>query len=167
MNNRLTIILATFFLLLSVSESHAQDKTKDGLTESQITELVTSRQFRFKAQNMFPSGGGSRVLTENYTMNVSPEEINADLPYMGRAYTAPVNPSDGGIRFTSKDFTYEKKDRKKGGWELNFSPKDAQDVRTCQLTVYENGNANLTVISNNRQTINYSGIIIPLEKKKQ
>jgi hypothetical protein len=58
-------------------------------------------------------------------------------------------------------------ERKKGGWEITITPKDGKDVRNCQLTVYESGNANLLVNSNNRQSINYSGEVAPLEKKAQ
>jgi hypothetical protein len=159
-------VIAISVFLVSCYSCFAQNKTT-GLTEVQVTELVNSRQFQFKAQNMLPSGGRSKVLTENYTMNVSPDEVSADLPYTGRAYTAPIDPADVGIKFVSKDFAYEKKEGKKKSWEITISPKDGKDVRTCQLTVYENGNANLMVSSNSRQPISYSGVIAPLEKKAQ
>jgi hypothetical protein len=157
------LIAGIAYLLLLMSCS-SQKKTT-GLSEAQVVELVNSGQYQFKAQNMFPSGGKMRVLTENYTLNVSPTEINADLPYVGRAYNAPVNSADVGVRFVSKDFTYEKSNSKKSGWDITVTPKDGNDVRSCQLAVYENGNANLTVNSNNRQTISYTGIIVPWEKK--
>jgi hypothetical protein len=59
------------------------------------------------------------------------------------------------------------KEGKKKTWEITITPKDGKDVRNCQLTVYDNGNANLIVNSNNRQPISYSGVILPQEKKVQ
>jgi hypothetical protein len=158
--------IAIIFFLGTCYYCSAQNKTT-GLTESQVMDLVNNKQFQFLAQNMFPSSGRSKVLTENYTVNVSPEEISADLPYVGKAYNAPMNPADVGIRFVSKDFSYEEKKGKKDSWEITISPKDGKDVRSCLFTVYPNGNANLMVNSNSRQTISYSGVITTPVKKAQ
>ena len=157
--------LSTMLVMLLFTVSGLAQNNSDA-KDSQTLGLVNRRQFVFKAQNMYPSSGKSRILTDNYTVTVDTAIVIADLPYIGKAYTASIS-GDGGIRFNSKDFGYEKKDRKKGGWEIIISPKDGQDVRTCQFTIYENGKTDLTVISNNRQTINYSGVIVPLEKKSQ
>jgi hypothetical protein len=153
------------FLLLSASLAVHAQKTK--LSESQVKELVDGGSYFFRAQNMYPSGGRSRVLTEiNYTMTVKPGEVDADLPYVGRAQQAPVNPTDIGVKFNSKDFILEKKDAKKGGWDISISPKDVSDVRICFLTVHTNGNANLNITFNSKQSISYQGVIMPLEEKK-
>jgi hypothetical protein len=166
MLSRKIFAFAVVFFIGSFYYCSAQNKTT-GLTESQVMDLVNNKQFQFLAQYMVPSGGRSKVLTDNYTVNVSPEEVSADLPYVGRAYNAPMDPADVGIRFVSKDFTYEEKKGKKDSWEITISPKDGKDVRSCQFTVYSNGNANLMVSSNNRQPISYSGVITTLVKKAQ
>ena len=140
-------------------------KEVSGLTETQVAEMINSQQFRFLAKNMVPQTGRSRVLTDNYTLNVSKEEVNADLPYIGQAYSAPMNPGEGGVKFVSKDFGYDMKPRQKGGWDIIIKPKESQYVRECDLTVFENGNANLVVLSNNRQSISYSGVLISPDKK--
>lgn len=82
------------------------------------------------------------------------------MPYFGRAFVAPMNPSEGGIRFTSTDFNYTVKDRKKGGWDIAILPKDAKDVRQMLLSVTESGYGSLQVISNNRQQISYNGYLM-------
>ena len=166
MLSRKIIAIAVVFFLGSFNYCSAQNKTT-GLTEAQVMDLVNNKQFQFLAQYMVPSGGRSKVLTENYTVNVSPEEVSADLPYVGRSYQAPIDPADVGIRFVSKEFNYEEKKGKKDSWEITISPKDGKDVRSCMFTIYPNGNANLMVNSNNRQTISYSGVIKILEKKAQ
>jgi len=85
MLSRKIIAIAVVFFLGSFNYCSAQNKTT-GLTEAQVMDLVNNKQFQFLAQYMVPSGGRSKVLTENYTVNVSPEEVSADLPYVGRAY---------------------------------------------------------------------------------
>jgi hypothetical protein len=70
-----------------------------------------------------------------------------------------VNPSEGGIRFTSTVFEYNVSQNKKGKWEIVIRPKDATGIREVNMTIFENGTASVQVASNNRQTISYNGYI--------
>jgi hypothetical protein len=70
-----------------------------------------------------------------------------------------MNPTEGGIKFTSTANSYNVKDRKKGGWDITIVPSDTKDVRQMFLSVSEDGYANLNVISNNRQAIRFDGIV--------
>lgn len=122
-----------------------------------------SGDYVFKAQSVSPGGGAYRHLTSIYTLQVSEDTLAADLPYFGRAYSAPINPSEGGIRFTSTEFELKKQSKKKGGWVVLLEPKDTRDVRQLTLTISEKGYALLQVTSNNRQPISFNGYI---DKKK-
>jgi len=150
------------FALVTVAEARSQK-----MSEQEVKQLVEGGSYFFRAQNMYPTGGKARIINETYyTLTVQPAELSADLPYAGRAYQAPVNPSDVGVKFSSKEFTVDKKTTKKGDLEIKFTPKDLQDVRECLLTVYKNGNANLFFTFNQRQNISYHGIVLPLDQKK-
>ena len=154
-----------FFILiaaLAFGDARAQK-----MSEAELTALLYGGSYFFRAQQMLPTGGRSRMLTEiYYTMQVRPGELSADLPYVGRVYQASVNPQDAGVRFTSKDFTVQKKTTRKGNTELRFSIKDEPDAREAILTVYKNGNANLMFTFNRRQNISYQGLILPLTELK-
>jgi hypothetical protein len=89
------------------------------------------------------------------------DSIVSFLPYFGRAYSAPLDPTKGGIQFTSTDFEYDQTARNKGGWIINIKPRDVQDVRQLTLTVTQSGSASLQVISTNRQGISFNGRIEP------
>jgi hypothetical protein len=108
---------------------------------------------------VIPSSGRQRILTSEYTVTVRKDSIISDLPYFGRAYTAPIGTTDGGIKFTSVDFGYAINPRKKGGWEVNIKPRDGQDVQNMAFTIYGNGKAYLSINSNNRQAISFNGHI--------
>ncbi len=136
-----------------VNVSNAQESSKD------VSGLINSKRYVFIAQMASPVGGQSRQLTSEYDLKVRGDSIIAYLPYFGRAYTAPADPSKGGIQFTSTDNAYTQSARKKGGWDINIKPNDAGDVRQMVLSVTSTGNATLQVISNNRQTISFNGYI--------
>lgn len=125
--------------------------------------LVDAQNFVFTAQTVSPAYGNLRQLTTGeYTLSVSNGVMVADLPYFGRAFSAPIDPTQGGLQFTSKSFDYAVKDKRKS-WDIAIKPRDAGDATQLYLTVYNNGTASLQVISANRQPISFNGII---EEKK-
>jgi hypothetical protein len=152
------------FLLASLAFVHARAQK---MSEADVAALVDGGSYFFRAQQMMPTGARSRMLTElYYTLQVRPDTLSADLPYVGRVYQASVNPTDAGVKFTSRDFTVERKTTKKGNTEIHFFPKDEPDAREAILTVYTNGNANLMFTFNRRQNISYQGIVLPLSELK-
>ena len=83
-----------------------------------VQSAIESRRFAFSVQSVMPTGGAMRQDSwVGYGLRVAGDSLVADLPYFGRAYSAPVG-TDGGIRFTSTDFDYVVKNRRKGGWEV-------------------------------------------------
>ena len=147
-----------FLLLMTVSVAgFSQDKKNDKAL--QVKESVENQHYIFVAQTALPLQGRVRQLTTDYTLKVSKDTVIADLPYFGRAYSAPIGTSGGGIQFTSTKFEYTSTERKKGGWSISIKPKESQDVRELSLSISENGYASLQVISNNRQAISFNGYL--------
>ncbi len=115
-------------------------------TYSQITaDLINNKNYKFLAQSANPSRGGLRLLDPGYEVIISKDSLQSYLPYFGRTYNAPTDPSQSGIQFTSTDYEYNVKERKKGGWDVQIKPKDYKDVRTLQFSIFDNGSASLIV----------------------
>jgi|SRR5882757_1320131 len=160
------------FILAFVSQSpllYAQTTKADKQAEktAAIKNLVDSQNYVFKAQSAMPMSGRTRQLTSDYDLKVTHSQVVSYLPYFGRAYTAPIDPSQGGIQFTSKDFDYSVVARKKGGWDIQIKPKDYRDVQQLSLSISENGYATLQVTSTNRQAISFNGYITAIKAPKK
>jgi hypothetical protein len=149
-------------LVLSAGISYAQDKNSVEITD--IKDLIESRSFEFSAQSAHPMRARTINLSPRYTFTVSPDTIVSDLPYYGRAYQATMDPDDAGIKFTSTDFTYTAKERKKGGWEIAIKPKDVRNSPIANLSISANGYTSLNVISTDKQAISFRGIVIARNK---
>jgi hypothetical protein len=161
----------SFVILLLVSGSMAvaaQDskKQRDSLKAETITKLVTERDYVFEAQSASPMKGGRINLNGGYTLVVSKDTVTSDLPYYGRAYQSDYGSSNGGIKFTSTDFDYETKERKKGGWEITIKPKDFKKLQQLILTIFSDGTTTVQVNSNDRQPISFSGYIEARKPRK-
>ena len=156
-------IFLTFLIIMSggFPALKAQEKDAAGLQQ-----MFDTKNFIFKAETANPQSGRMRQLTQEYDLTISRDKIVCFLPYYGRAYNAPVS-SEGGIKFTSSEFTYDLKQVKKG-WEVTMIPKDVTDVHQMYLTAFTNGRATLQVTSNNRQNISFNGYVVKgkeVEKK--
>jgi hypothetical protein len=158
----------TAILLFLAGVVHAQNSKNNKKQEktAEIQQLIQSKSFVFVAQNAAPQTGRNINLTSSYDLRLSKDTLIAALPYYGRAYVAPMNPSEGGFNFTSTKFTYTIAERKKGGWDINLQPSDTKDVRQMLLTVSEDGYASLQVTSNNRQPISFTGYITSKSKTR-
>ncbi len=147
------------FALAGMNTAIAQNSGNEKQTkETVIKNLIESKNYVFTAKYVQPLSGPIRHLTSEYDMKVIDDSIVTYLPYFGRAYSAPVNLSQGGIQFTSTDFNYTIESKRKE-WIIVIKPRESIDVRELTLRVFKNGSASLLVNSNNRQSISYNGVI--------
>lgn len=154
-------------LLLSFTAACAQDSvivTKK--KPAGAAGVIAAKEYVFEAQTATSMSGRVIQLTYGYELKVKKDTVVAYLPYFGRAYTAPLDPTKGGIQFTSAQFTYHVQERKKGGWDISIQPSDGGDVRQLLLSVSESGYGTLQVLSNNRQPISFYGVVTGLKRKK-
>lgn len=141
---------------------HAQEKAE--LTTQQLLE---TKNFIFKAETVNPQRGRLRQLTTEYDVIVTSDTVIAFLPFFGRAYSAPINPAEGGIKFTSGKFDYSLAPGKKKSWALKIKPNDVKDVQDLYFTIFDNKKATLLVNSLNRESIVFNGYIIEGKDKEK
>jgi len=125
---------------------------------NRLTEKIDAQRYEFTARNANPMNFKTINLDPGYTLKITPDTITAYLPYFGRAYTAPINPSEGGIKFTSTNFDYEKK-AKKDGWEIKIDTKDTKGNVNLFMNIGNTGYATINVRDNDRQAISFYGTI--------
>jgi hypothetical protein len=165
-NAIIKFFLPLIIILFSTATINAQEEKKETSRNkgNTIKSLIESKNYIFKAQSVSPQRGGTRQLTPEYDMRLIGDSLVTYLPYFGRAYTAPINTSEGGIKITSQNFDYNIRTKKKG-WEITYIPKDNREVRQLFMSVSSNGYAQLRVISNNRDPISFNGYIEELKGK--
>jgi hypothetical protein len=173
---RLNLILSLAFLLIGV-QLFAQTNKETTL------KIVADKNYTFIANTALPmsnndinrvlammpgsQGGGSINLTgSQYDVKVTKDSIVAYLPYYGRSFSAPMDPTQGGIKFTSKDFTYLESKNKKGLYTIQINTKDVKrENYRFTINISTNGYASLTASSVNKQPIIFNGYLD--EPKKQ
>jgi len=154
------MMMAIMLHVGSFTAVNAQDPKADKKAEkaAQVKAMIESQRYVFRPQSALPMRGRTVQLTSEYTVKVSKDTIVADLPYFGRSFTAPIDPSKGGIQFNSTKFNYKVEEIKKG-WQITIKPTDVSDVQQFYFTIFNNGSATLQVTSTNRTPISFNGSV--------
>ncbi|MDH6251415.1 hypothetical protein M2347_001142 [Chryseobacterium sp. H1D6B] len=155
----------TFFFQSCASQNTGDPKSTDA--------LVNSQEFTFFAQkanptnydvinvmNSMPNSTSTRMLNldGNYTIELKNKTLEVVLPYFGRMYT-PNYGGDNSYRFTSKDYSVNKSQNKKGNWIIRIKPNDVKSIDEIIIEVFKSGKAFTSMKSNDRQPISYDGYI--------
>lgn len=131
-----------------------------------IKSFVDSQDYVFQPRMVEPMHGPSRnVATYNYILTITKDRIVSELPYFGRAYIAPMDPTKGVLEFTLKHFDYRATPGKKEGWNVVIKPKDNKDIQELHLNISPAGYATLSVIPTNSDAISFTGIITAPSKR--
>ncbi|HXD77412.1 MAG TPA: DUF4251 domain-containing protein [Puia sp.] len=130
-----------------------------------VKALVDSQNYVFQAQTVQPLRGPvHQVTTDLYTLKITKHKVISDLPYFGRAYVAPMDPSKGALQFTLTYFSYSVRPGKHGGWNVTIRPKDSKDIQALELNISSAGYASLQVIATNMDAISFNGVVTPPDR---
>jgi hypothetical protein len=167
-----TLILIVLLSLI-IGTSYAQQKTKKQLREvrkiekqMQIKAMVDAKTFVFVGRTALSQGFNTIDLTSNPNyLQFEPALIKSEMPFFGRAFNGVGYGRDGGLKFEGTPEEFAVENRKKS-FEIKATVKGETDVYRLFLTVFLEGNATLTISSNNRSAISYNGAIQPIEKNE-
>jgi hypothetical protein len=139
--------------ILGFSNLKAQEK------ENAITSMVKGKEYTFTAQSYTSTTVSQRQLTDDYSVRIKSDSVIGLLPYYGQSYSAQINVTDGGLKFSSAKFDYSVVEKKKGKCEITIRPKDDRTVQLLFMTVFSDGSAQLQVSSTNREAMTFYGYV--------
>ncbi|WBV59118.1 DUF4251 domain-containing protein [Chryseobacterium camelliae] len=179
MKRYISILYILGFLLAFQSCS-----SQTGTDSQTVTALVNSQDFSFHAQratptnydvinvmNSMPNSTSTRILDlsgDNYSIDLRKDKLEVVLPYFGRVFNPTYgNTGQNSYRFTSKDFTVNTTQGKKGKSIVKIKVNDQSTVDEITIEVFKNGKAFTSIRSNDRQPISYDGYISKNEETQE
>lgn len=156
---------------------------QQSMNTTEVQQLINDEQFTFMAKRANPmnndainilntmpgAGAGVRMmdLDYGYSIVLKEKELEVTLPYFGRVFIPSYDQNKNSYRFTSKEFSLDKKQNKKGNWVFTIKPKDVRYIRNIFVEVFKNGRAYVSIDSDDRQPISYDGYLMKNEEKKK
>ena len=147
----------TALIILCIAAGNGMLKAQE--KESAVTKMLKDRIYTFTAQSYTSTTVSQRQLTDDYSLRIKSDSVIGLLPYYGQSYSAQINVTDGGLKFSSAKFDYDFVEKKKGKCEITIRPKDDRTVQVLYLTVFSDGGAQLQVSSSNREPMTFNGYV--------
>lgn len=172
MKNLVKAISAIIICLCCLgTQAQTARSDKKATRAAEVKKMINKMNYVFNATYVNPLRGGGKALTSEYDVTVSKDKLVVYLPYFGRAYSAPMDASDGGIKLNTTHFDYKVTENKKGGWDTAIKPKEkgtqgSKDVQQLRLTISADGYGTLQVTGLNRDPISFNGNIEEIKKAK-
>lgn len=174
MKTQLLLLIAfTLFLTGSVQAQRKNKAVQDAKIEQQFKDLQTlvrSNHFQVAIDRVYPMNGADLTrFNPEGTITVTDSIARGKLPYFGRAYTLPYG-EGGGIEFDNaiqklQVKTIEKKRKSSVLYQFNASGQN--DVYRVTIEAFPGGTCSVSINSNNRRTISYSGRIENLPEQPE
>jgi hypothetical protein len=146
------IVLVLFILYACNTIKTTPESTQENL------DKIENRDFTIIANYANPMRMRQVYLTSEYTLKIKGDSAFALLPYYGVAHTAPLNPAEGGIKFSEPMLDYSSKPTKKAdGREISFKVNTREYNYQINMTVFFNGSSIFVVNAYQRDAITFYG----------
>lgn len=155
-----SVLFITCLIVLIGCKSKVLTAEQQAKVDGNI-QKIENHNLTFSATNASPLSGRSIALTDTYFLKISADTVIARLPYFGRSYIAPTDPSNIGIDFLSTNFDYKAEQTKRGMYNITIIPKDLSKMEERGIKLFlslgDNGYGTLQVSFTNRQPISFYG----------
>ena len=151
--------IKAIFLLALIVLGFTAVEAQEKADQNPFIPYLKVKDYRFTAQSYTSTTVSMRQLTDDYSITLKSDSLIGLLPYYGGSYSAQINVTDGGMKFTSLKFDYSLVEKKKGKCEIIIRPKDDRTIQVLFLTVFSDGGAQLQVTSSNREPMTFNGYI--------
>ena len=161
MKKLLTLVLAAAALVLGGCASLQMTPEEKAAEKARIAQVVSDKldacQYEITVDMMYPRRGPSQRLTSPYSLRIDKNKIHSYLPYFGVAYSVPYGGGkalnfDGEISRYVENVTGKRDQR-----QFLAQVTNDEDTYIYRITVYDNGRADIRVVSRNREEISFSG----------
>lgn len=156
---RISAIIMALTAFLAVSCAVAQTPEEIAETKELVSNALDNHEFTIEVDHIFPVKFAPRISTDGYKMTVKDGKVTAHLPFIGESHMSMYANDDIGITMEEVpvDIVYAKI---KKDDTLSFIAKAENGTYDVTVTIFNNGNADISCRSNNRSMMRYSGKLI-------
>lgn len=158
------MIVAAAMGLASCATARLTTEEKNNLAQA-IQTGISEKNFEMEIRMMNPQRGRSRNVS-GFSVEVKGDTLVSNLPYFGVVHSAPYGGGKG-LNFESKINSYQTTQAKSECTQVAIKTKNEEDNYVYTFDIYADGTAYLTVRSDNRDGISYTGYVsAPSEGKR-
>lgn len=152
------LIIATVLTLTACSTTeNATDKKQRQESVSQaISDSIANKTYTINFNYVLPRRFQPHTLTTAYSLRVLGDSVISYLPYIGVTYRSNYD-EDNPLSFSSRIKEYEVSKKRNKGWHISFTTWNEDERIVYELSIFDNGHASLSVLPDNRESIDFNG----------
>jgi hypothetical protein len=150
------ILILLAFCCTTATWSQEGHLSKKELIAQKIADQLNNKTFKVMVQWAYPMVGSPVSLTSLYSLEIKGDSVKSYLPYYGRATNIPYGGGKG-LNFEAKITDYKVRFGRRNRAEVHFTSQNEEDTYNFSLLVFLNGSTCITVVSRNRDIINFQG----------
>ena len=162
----LTMIALVFMLAMCFSScassqlSKAEKAAQQARVVQAVADSLDRRSFTIEVNHVNPQRMPSRMLTYGYGLKIRDGElIESYLPFFGRVYRAEFGEQTG-LNFSDKIVQYQSAKVKKDCYAVELVVRRKLEMLVYRIDIFDNGRATISVRSDNRDSMFFSGEMI-------
>ena len=149
------VALAVWMLTGCISQQ--QRLERQAATAQAVRQAVETRQLTVEVRFMQTQRYGSHRVGSDFFLRLRGDTLDSYLPFLGRAYTAPLGSPSQGLNFTSAIEHFRRSPLNDGGVRLEMSVRSEEDRFDYRLDVFPNGKAYIHVRPQERDAVSFDG----------
>lgn len=160
MKNVLLFYLLVILIILPACNSLKLSPEEKARKTLFIHQSIEKDHYTIEVNQARPLRGKPINLSSSYDLTIRNDSAIAYLPFFGYATQTPFTETEGGIRFAQKTENYIKTAlSNEKGWSIKFEVNTREYNYKFNITVFDNGNTTMDVISIQRDPIFFYGEI--------
>lgn len=124
--------------------------------QSAVNEMMGGRHWRIRISTMHSARYGTRRMSDGYCLEVKGDTLVSYLPYVGRVYQSGFYSSNG-LDFEAPIRGYRVSRPKGKFFRAEVQVKQLDEVFDYVVDVYDSGQAQIRVRSQNRESVSFDG----------
>ncbi len=140
--------------------SKAEKAARQARVAQAVADSLSRRSFTIEVNHVNPQRMPSRMLSFGYGVKVRDGEfIESYLPFFGQVYRAEFGEQTG-LNFSDKIVQYQAGKVKNDRYAVELVVRRNLEMLVYRFDIFDNGRATVTVHSDNRDTMVFSGEMI-------
>jgi len=149
-------VASAAFLLTACHTLTPEEKAQQA---EQVQTAIADRHFTIGVRSAYPRRGGMINVGNDFSLEVRGDSVFSYLPFFGRAYYVPLGGGKG-LHFDAKIIDFIEKRAKKDMTRVVFITNSGEDTYRYTLDIYDNGQATIDVLPQERDRIHFDGELL-------
>lgn len=150
----LIVFVACVLASCATQQERAEQQER---TRQAVAEAIGKRKMHIDIISMHPMRYGSRTVNSQFFLELRGDTLCSYLPYMGQVHQAPMISPSIGLNFEAPILNYNESRPKKNCTRMELDVKTQEDSYHYSIDVYDTGEADIRVRSQNRDPISFDG----------